>query len=70
MITTQDLCTLKIKSLILIQLPLSLAPQPSVPVNVFLQCRVQGERCLKGDWERYPALASKGCAVSLLDPEN
>lgn len=70
MITTQDLCLLKIKSLILIQLPLRLAPQPSVPCNAFLQCGVEGERCLKGDQECYPALASEGSAVRLLDPEN
>lgn len=70
MIITQDLCLLKIKSLVLIQLPLSLAPQPSVPFNVFLQCGVEGERCLKGDQECYSALASEGCAVRLLEPEN
>lgn len=70
MITTQDLCLLKIKSLILIQLPLSLAPQPSVMFNGFLQRGVQGERCLKGNQECFPAPASEGYAVKLLDPKN
>lgn len=70
MITTQDLCLLNIKSLILIQLPLRLAPEPSAPFSVFLQSRVKGERCLRRDQKCYPAQASEGCAVRVLDPEN